>query len=171
VATTSVEACFRRQGGLRASYLLVSAEGEDSAARYTPETSTRSLGKRSSRSDLPAHKKRIAIVEDQRDLLDIYSTYLGELGYEGVFAVETGEELINAVKNGKVFPEVIVMDYRLPGIDGVETAKRLLKLRPGMKVILTTADDAVGRLADAQGYAFLRKPFSISTLVRTIAGT
>jgi CheY-like chemotaxis protein len=171
VASEGVEANLRRPEGLRASYLLVLAEDEYSAAPYPPRTNlTRSLGKRSGRSDAAAQKKRVAIVEDERDLLDLYSTYLRDLGYEGVFAVETGEELIKAVMDGRVTPEVIVMDYRLPGIDGIETAKRLLKIRPGTKVIVTTADDAVGRLADAEGYAFLRKPFFISTLVKTIAG-
>jgi DNA-binding NtrC family response regulator len=62
------------------------------------------------------------------------------------------------------------MDYRLPGIDGIETAKRLLKIAPGLEVIVTTAEDTVEQLAEAEGYPFLRKPFSISTLVRTIAG-
>lgn len=142
------------------------------ATTFTPGArSARSLEERGGRAGGSARKRRVAIVEDEKELLELYLAYLGELGYESVFAVETGEELISAVAEGRVSPEVIVMDYRLPGIDGIETAKKALEIRPGMKVIVTTADDSVGRLADAEGYDFLRKPFSISTLVRTIAGT
>ena len=172
MATEGVEPRLRRPGAHRASYLLVLAERDCSTAapRSQGTRSARSLGVRSGRSDAPPRKKRVAIVEDEKDLLDLYSSYLGDLGYEYVFAVETGEELIKAVTDRKVSPEVIVMDYRLPGIDGIETAKRVVKIVPGIKVIVTTADDTVGQLADAEGYAFLRKPFSISSLVRTIAG-
>ena len=119
--------------------------------------------------DGPAQKK-VAIVEDERDLLDLYSAYFWEVGYGSVFAAETGEELIRAVTEGRVSPEVIVMDYRLPGLDGIETAKRLRKIIPGLKVIVTTADDTVERLAEAEGYGFLRKPFSLSALAGMIAG-
>ena len=150
--------------------MLLDADFSDAPAFPSKSRKSRSLGAShgSGRSDLP-RKKRVAIVEDERDMLELYSSYLGDLGYDSIMAVETGEELVRAVEEGSASPEVVVMDYRLPGIDGIEAATRLSKIRPGTKVIVTTADDSVRQLAEEKGYAFLRKPFLMSALVRMIA--
>ncbi len=119
----------------------------------------------------PHHRKsRIAVVEDQEDLLSFFSTYLKQLGYDSVYAAMSGEDLVRAVGVGKASPEMLILDYRLPGIDGIETAKRVLALKPGTKVVITTADDSVKKVADSLGFGFLLKPFSLSALVRVIEG-
>jgi DNA-binding response OmpR family regulator len=116
----------------------------------------------------PSKKRRIAIVEDEQDLLRFYTVFLKGLGYDSILAVVSGEELVQAVSDGRSSPEVVIMDYRLPGLDGIEIAKRLVALRPGTKVIVTTADDSVRSRADSLGFLFLQKPFSIPKLVAMI---
>jgi CheY-like chemotaxis protein len=113
----------------------------------------------------PAKKKtKIAIVEDEPELRSIYSTLLEGLGYNSIFAFASGEEFVHAVSEGDASPDLVIMDYRLPGIDGTEAARKAVKLRPGMKVIITTADDSVRGQAKTLGYLFLQKPFPLAQL-------
>ena len=113
-------------------------------------------------------KKRVAIVEDEQGLIEIYSAYLENLGYNLVFSVASGEELVQTISSGLIAADVVIMDYRLPGIDGIETSRRILALSPEMKIILTTADDSVRKRAGSLGVSFLQKPFSMSILARMI---
>lgn len=50
-----------------------------------------------------------------------------------------GEELLNVLKNG--LPDVILMDLKMPGIDGVAATKEIKKLYPGIKIIVLTMYD------------------------------
>ena len=54
----------------------------------------------------------------------------------------------------------VVMDFNMPGLNGVETAQRLLALRPETPIVLLTANAqaAVQAKADAAGVTFMRKP-------------
>lgn len=58
---------------------------------------------------------------------------------EVVGEAETGEEAIRLVRELK--PDVVLMDIQMPGIDGLETTQRLLKVFPDLKIIALTAHD------------------------------
>jgi DNA-binding response OmpR family regulator len=60
------------------------------------------------------------------------------------------------------------MDYRLPGMNGLEASKRILEQRPSTKVIVTTADDTVKEKSISLGLKFLQKPFSMKALTKQI---
>ncbi len=61
------------------------------------------------------------------------------------------------------------MDHRMPGKDGIETTKELLKIRPDMKIVFASADKAVMGDALAAGACdFLAKPFPVSDLLLEI---
>jgi len=70
----------------------------------------------------------------------------------------SGEEAV-AQAAGKVL-SLVVMDYNMPGINGVDAAQAILAQQPGLKVVLLTANgqSAVQGKADAAGLHFLRKP-------------
>jgi CheY-like chemotaxis protein len=66
--------------------------------------------------------KRILIVDDYPDALEIWGLYLRTLGYE----VETAEDGLKAVEQAhRSLPDIIVLDLELPGITGFEAAVRL----------------------------------------------
>lgn len=108
--------------------------------------------------------KKIAIVEDEQDLIQIYSFYFESIGYGSILAFTTGEDFLRAISEGGDVPDTVMMDYRLPGKDGLETAKQVLALNPDTKVIITTADDAIREKARDMGFMFLQKPFSMKEL-------
>jgi CheY-like chemotaxis protein len=119
------------------------------------------------RRDSATNQRRhvVAIVEDERELLSAYSVVFKSLGWDPGFTTATGEDIVKAVGRGLVTPDIVIMDYRLPGINGIEAGRRLLRKLPNTKVVITTADDSVRKQAAEAGLYFLQKPFSIATLV------
>jgi two-component system chemotaxis response regulator CheY len=91
-----------------------------------------------------------------------------DLGFDSVFLATEGEEIVKAVADGRASPDVIIMDYRLPGINGIEAAKRILEHRPATKVIVASGDDSVREESISLGFSFLQKPFSLATFADRI---
>ena len=80
---------------------------------------------------------------------------------ELVGSVETGEEVVEAVERLK--PEVVIMDVRLPGIDGISAVKRIAQAAPDVKTVMFSAygdkrllSDAI--TAGARGYVMKGSP-------------
>ena len=65
---------------------------------------------------------KILVVDDERDIRDVLSSFLEEKGYEVILA-SNGEEALELVE--RVNPQVILLDVNMPGIDGIETCRRL----------------------------------------------
>src|ERR1700719_1830433 len=103
---------------------------------------------------------KIAIVDDEPDLLDAYSKMLANLGFPKPALFTSGTSLINALASGNTTFDVILMDYRIPEMNGLEAAKIVRRYRPAIKIILATASPAVEELAVSEGFFFLQKPFS-----------
>jgi DNA-binding NtrC family response regulator len=110
--------------------------------------------------------KTAAIVEDDEDMVFIYSRILKDQGYESVFVARSGEEIIQWISSQTAFPDVVIMDYRLPRINGLDAAREVVRHSPGTKIIMATAHDEIKAEATSLGFTFLRKPFSLKTLAR-----
>jgi DNA-binding NtrC family response regulator len=110
--------------------------------------------------------KTAAVVEDDEDMVFIYSKILRDQGYESVFVARSGEEIIEWISIGSAFPDVVIMDYRLPKINGLDAAREVLRRSPSTKIIMATAHDEIRAEAASLGFSFLRKPFSLKTLAR-----
>ncbi len=115
----------------------------------------------------PSHKnKKIAIVDDVSEMHALYSAALKRFGHEVVFTASSGEEIVNEILAGNSPIDTIIMDYRMSGINGLDAAKRILKERPDIEIIMASADDAIKDEALKAGIArFLVKPFPITKLV------
>ena len=107
---------------------------------------------------------RILIVDDQRLMLDGLRTLLElETDMEVVGEVEDGQAAVDAY--GRLEPDVILMDIRMPGMDGVEATRRICGRWPNARVILlTTFDD------DAYVYEGIRAG-ALGYLLKAIKGT
>jgi DNA-binding response OmpR family regulator len=109
----------------------------------------------------------IVVVDDERPLVDLVSRYLRREGYE-VHAAYDGEEAIAVI--GEVEPDVIVLDLMLPGIDGLEVARRVREDADPYIVMLTARTDEVDRIVGLRVGAddYVTKPFSPNELVARI---
>jgi DNA-binding response OmpR family regulator len=103
--------------------------------------------------------EKIMVVDDEKEIRDLLSIYLVEDGYD-VIAAASGEEAIDLARSEE--PQVILMDVKMPGIDGVETCKRLkgAERTKSIPVIMVTAyqdRDVEAYLEGADD--FVNKPF------------
>jgi CheY-like chemotaxis protein len=111
---------------------------------------------------------RVAIVEDEENLLDVLSMFVRNLGYRVEFLAHNGGEIIQALKRDTVSPQVILMDYRMPVMNGVEASKEILRVRPEIRLVILSADDSVKSQASSLGVSFIQKPFTAEELSRVI---
>jgi DNA-binding response OmpR family regulator len=114
--------------------------------------------------------KKILIVEDEHDILQLVKLYVEKEGFRTVSAM-TGTEALKQVKQEK--PDLIILDLMLPEIDGIEVCKRLRSAPETamLPIIMLTAkaeesDTVVGLELGADDY--VTKPFSPKTLVARI---
>ncbi len=102
---------------------------------------------------------RILVVDDEEAMRGSLSDWLKEDGYEVGLAASGQEALDMATKNAW---EVILLDLKMPGMDGLETLKRLKKVRADAEVLMMTAyatiDTAVQAMKEG-AFDYLVKPF------------
>ncbi len=81
-------------------------------------------------------KKRILIVDDEPSMLMTLADIINIVGYEAV-TVENGSKAVEIVREQDF--DVIMMDFRMEGLNGVETFREIRKIYPDAKVIFITA--------------------------------
>jgi two-component system, response regulator, stage 0 sporulation protein F len=110
----------------------------------------------------------ILIVDDEQSVREVLSEYFAEQGY----AVETagdGEEALAVVRRST--PDLVLLDVRMPGIDGVETLRRMRGIAPAVSVIMVTANEDVGLARETLKLGaldYVAKPFDFVYLERAI---
>jgi len=114
--------------------------------------------------------KKILVVEDEQDILQLVKLYLEKEGFRTVTAM-TGPEGLQQVREEK--PDLIVLDLMLPELDGLEVCKRLRSIPDTamLPIIMLTAraeesDTIVGLELGADDY--VTKPFSPKALVARV---
>lgn len=80
--------------------------------------------------------KTVLVVDDEKNLRILYKKELLEEGYQIVTA-ESGEKAIEELKNKKI--DLVVLDIKMSGIDGIQTLREILTKDRNIKVILNTA--------------------------------
>jgi two-component system, response regulator PdtaR len=113
-------------------------------------------------------RPRVVIAEDEALIrLDLMET-LGELGYEVVGEAADGEQAV-ALAEG-LRPDLVILDVKMPVLDGISAARRIAAARIAPVVILTAFSqrDLVERARDAGAMAYLVKPFTSSDLLPAI---
>ena len=111
---------------------------------------------------------RVVVAEDEALIrLDLVEM-LTEAGYEVVGQAGDGEAAIAITEKEK--PDLVVMDVKMPKLDGISAAERIANQRIAPVVILTAFSqrDLVERERDAGAMAYLTKPFTIEDLMPAI---
>ncbi len=111
-------------------------------------------------------KAKILIVEDDLDVAEMLNAYFRVQGYE-VFTVNWGEDGVRSCQT--VHPDLVILDIRLPDIDGYEVARRLRSDRRTAEVpiiFLTEKRDRADRLQGLELGAddYITKPFDVQEL-------
>jgi DNA-binding response OmpR family regulator len=107
----------------------------------------------------PGEVRTALVVEDDEDIRELIKFTLSTQGFE-VTAVDSGLAGVEAVRT--LDPDLITLDLGLPGIDGIESCRRIRELTDAYVVMITARDDEVERLIGLETGAddFISKPFS-----------
>ncbi|MCK4666641.1 PAS domain S-box protein [Candidatus Dependentiae bacterium] len=119
-------------------------------------------------SDLPGGKEAILLVDDDEIQLKVVSDLIIKLGYK-VSKVDSGEKALDFLK--KQPKDLLILDMRMQGIDGVETFKRIKEINPKQKAIILTGYSLADRIKDAISEGIkqvLKKPTTIRKLAIAI---
>ena len=112
---------------------------------------------------------KIFIVDDDRAILRLYKMILGQKGFKDVAFAHNGKEAIEKYENFRSKPTIIIMDHRMPILNGIDAMNQILRMNQSPKIIFASADSSVREQAISEGaYGFLNKPFDIEDLLETI---
>jgi AmiR/NasT family two-component response regulator len=102
---------------------------------------------------------RILVAEDEALTRTILRARLEKLGHQVVAEVENGVQAVEAARTHK--PDAIIMDIRMPEMDGIEAARQIVTERPCAILFLTafSEDNLVEQAGEAGALAYLMKPF------------
>ncbi len=115
-----------------------------------------------------AKETRVLVVDDDISFAESLTDILTEKGYIAV-AVNSGEEALEKIKKRPF--DVVLMDVKMPVMDGMQTFKEIKKLDRSTTVIMMTAysmDDLVHDALKEGAYGVLRKPLDIEQVIRRI---
>ncbi|MCK5835776.1 MAG: response regulator [Desulfobacula sp.] len=101
---------------------------------------------------------KVLIVDDEKDFVEIFSMRLETQG-EKVSTAYSGKEALQVLKNTAI--DVVILDIRMPGMDGIDTLKEIKKLYPNVEVILLTGHGSAETAVDGMklgAFDYLMKP-------------
>jgi CheY-like chemotaxis protein len=114
--------------------------------------------------ELRGHGERVLVVDDVREQREIAGEILGKLGYT-VETAASGEAAVERLREAPA--DLVVLDMIMdPGIDGLETFRRILALRPGQKTIIASGYSESVQVREAQRLgagAYVKKPYLLQT--------
>lgn len=114
------------------------------------------------------HIHKILVVDDERDTCDFVRNFFVERGYN-VSAAGSGEEALAAVKAER--PDLVLLDVRMKGMDGIAALKHIKEFDRDLKVIMVTALDDQERMDEASrlgASAYITKPLVLDHLEQAV---
>ncbi len=115
-------------------------------------------------------KGAVLVVENELFMREAVEDILDAVGLE-VISTEDGHEGIAAYLSNQDKIDLVILDMKLPGMDGVETLRMLRTINPFVKVLIASGYDeheVRRRLKEQQTVSILKKPYSADALISTV---
>ncbi|WP_338669605.1 response regulator [Pseudodesulfovibrio methanolicus] len=113
---------------------------------------------------------RVLLVDDEKGFVDTMAKRLENRGYTVGVAYD-GPQAINALGKGDIFFDVVVLDVKMPGMDGNEALKRIKADHPLVEVIMLTGHATVESAIEGMksgAFDYLMKPCDLESLMAKI---
>jgi DNA-binding NtrC family response regulator len=114
------------------------------------------------------HQKTVLVVDDDESVLRYVSKLVADANYLVLTAVN-GSEALQQSRDYKGDINLLLSDFHMPGLNGMDLATQMTRDRPGLKVLLMSSFPD-GMLVLNEGWHFLSKPFIPSQLRTLISG-
>jgi|GEM_PF-1324430 len=103
---------------------------------------------------------KILLVDDERDIMNLLEEVLRQEGFQNILKTTTGENAVEICRSKK--PDAIILDIMLPGIDGIETCRRIREFSNCPILFLSSKNDDVDKILGLScgGDDYVTKPFS-----------
>ncbi len=111
---------------------------------------------------------RLAIVDDEKDLVDVYLRLFRMKHMDVCFVAANGAEAVEMYRQCTARPDIVIMDNRMPLMNGVEAMRNIMDMGSPVKFIFLSADATVRDEVTGMGAVFLKKPASIRELMNAI---
>jgi two-component system response regulator AtoC len=115
-------------------------------------------------TDLESERFRVLVIDDDPGVRDYMEALVSRQGYH-VDAVADGEQALATLSDTR--PDVVTLDVVLPGMDGLETLRRLKQRLPEVPVVMLSGHGQARNIVEAMRLGasdFLRKPFEVEEL-------
>ena len=113
--------------------------------------------------------RKLMVVDDEKPILDLFEVIQEVCDFRIIAESCTGEDAIETYSTMKIKPDVIIMDQRMPDMDGVEATKRILSIDKSAKILFVSGDPLSEEKAlEAGAIGFLEKPFGLKELSAAI---
>ncbi|MFX0004534.1 MAG: response regulator [Candidatus Hodarchaeota archaeon] len=111
----------------------------------------------------------VFIVDDDKNILRLYSLLCKFNGFKVVGKANNGIEAVEKLTNSIIRPDVILMDYHMPIINGIEASKLILNLDKSFKILMISADASIREEALSNGIIdFYEKSYNFKNLCQKI---
>ncbi|MEI7026441.1 response regulator [Paenibacillus sp. y28] len=114
------------------------------------------------------NKKKVLIVDDQNGIRVLLMEVFSSEGYN-TFQASNGKTALEIVKRD--VPDLVLLDMKIPGMDGLEILKHIKSMNPDIKVIMMTAYgelDMIKEATDMGALMHFTKPFDIDELRQAV---
>jgi len=111
---------------------------------------------------------KIVVVDDEVEICDFVKNFFKERNFE-VFTAYNGEEALNLIEAEN--PEIILLDVKMPVMDGIEVLKEIRKRNKPGKVIMVTAVEDSEKAEEAKSHGaagYITKPLSLEQLEHSV---
>jgi len=108
------------------------------------------------------------IAEDDPLIRGLFCKILQQRGYDTIEAIN-GEEAIQIYDNMHIKPDILVLDYRMPRVNGLEVTREILQRDPAMNILLLTGDPRItNNTISEYGIRYKSKPVKMDDFINEI---
>ena len=111
---------------------------------------------------------KIVVVDDEVEICDFVKSFFKERNFE-VFTAYNGEEALNLIEVEN--PQIVLLDIKMPVMDGIEVLKEIRKRDNPSRVIMVTAIEDTEKLEEAKSFGaagYITKPLSLEQLEHSV---
>lgn len=111
---------------------------------------------------------KLLVVDDERDICDFVKNFFGERGHS-VQTAENGDEALLSIKKDR--PDLVLLDIKMKGMDGIAVLKHIKDYDKGIKVIMVTALEDQDKMDEAcrlGACEYVTKPLALDALEQAV---